>query len=125
MHQCYKLPLHTGQNESKRESCSVESDSLCPQGLYSPCNSPGENTGVGSLSLFQGIFPTQESNSGLPHCRWIVYQLSHKGSPSQNGHHQKVYNECCKGCGKKRTRLCCWWECKSMQPLWKPVQRFL
>ena len=34
-----------------------------------------------SLSLFQGIFPTQGSNSGLPHCRWILYQLRHKGSP--------------------------------------------
>ena len=41
----------------------------------------GQNTGVGSLSLLQGIFPTQESNSGLPHCRQILYQLSHKGSP--------------------------------------------
>ena len=36
----------------------------------------------GSLSLLQGIFPTQGSNPGLPHCRWILYQLSHKGSPS-------------------------------------------
>ena len=34
-----------------------------------------------SLSLLQGIFPTQRSNPGLPHCRWILYQLSHKGSP--------------------------------------------
>ena len=49
--------------------------------LYSPWNSPGQNTGVGSLSLLQGIFPTQGSNPGLPHCRWILYQLSHKGSP--------------------------------------------
>ena len=47
----------------------------------SPWNSPGQNTGVGSLSLLQGIFPTQGSNPGLPHCRWILYQLSHKGSP--------------------------------------------
>ena len=38
-------------------------------------------TGLGSLSLLQGIFPTQGSNPGLPHCRWILYQLSHKGSP--------------------------------------------
>ena len=43
--------------------------------------SPGQNTGVGSLSLLQGIFPTQGSNPGLPHCRWIPYQLSHKGGP--------------------------------------------
>ena len=52
-----------------------------PHGLYSPWNSPGQNTGVGSLSLLQGIFPTQASNSGLPLCRRIVYQLDHKGSP--------------------------------------------
>ena len=63
------------------ESCSVVSDSLRPQGLYSPRNSPGKNTGVGSLSLLQGIFPTQGLNPGLPHCRQILYQLSHKGSP--------------------------------------------
>ena len=44
-------------------------------------NSPGKNTGVGSLSLLQGIFPTQGLNPGLPHCRWILYHLSHKGSP--------------------------------------------
>ena len=48
---------------------------------HSPWNSPGQDTGVGSLSLLQGIFPTQGSNPGLPHCRWILYQLSHKGSP--------------------------------------------
>ena len=48
---------------------------------YSPWNSPGQNTGVGSLSLLQGIFSTQGSNSGLPHCRRILYQLSHKRSP--------------------------------------------
>ena len=63
------------------ESCSVMSDSLRPHGLYSPWNSPGQNTGVGSLSLLQGIFPTQGSNPGLPHCRRILYQLSHKRSP--------------------------------------------
>ena len=50
-------------------------------GLYSPWNSPVQNTGVGSLSLLQGIFPTQGLNPGLLHCRWILYQLSHKGSP--------------------------------------------
>ena len=55
--------------------------SLRPCGPYSPWNSPGQNTGVGSLSLLQGIFPTQGLNPGLPHCRQILYQLSHKGSP--------------------------------------------
>ena len=49
------------------------SDSLQPHGLYSPWNSPGQNTGVGSLSLLQGVFPTQGSNPGLPHCRQILY----------------------------------------------------
>ena len=63
-----------------RKSHSVVSDSLRPHGLYSPWNSLGQNTGVGSLSLLQGIFSTQGSNPGLPHCRCIVYQLSHQGS---------------------------------------------
>ena len=63
------------------ESRSVVSDSLRPHGLYSSWNSPGQNTGVGSLSLLQGIFPTQGLNPGLPHCRRILYQLSHKESP--------------------------------------------
>ena len=49
-----------------------------------PSEPPGKpkNTGVGSLSLLQGIFPTQESNLGLLHCRRILYQLSYQGSPS-------------------------------------------
>ena len=70
------------------ESCSVMCNSLRPHGLYRPWNSPGQNIWVGSLSLLQGIFPTQgifltqESNPGIPHCRWILYQSSHKGSPS-------------------------------------------
>ena len=47
-------------------------------GPYSLWNSPGQNTGVGSHSLLQGILPTQESNWGLLHCRWILYQLSYQ-----------------------------------------------
>ena len=62
--------------KDESESRSVVSDSLQPCGLYSPWNSPGQNTGAGSLSLLQGIFPTQGSNPGLPHGRWILYQLS-------------------------------------------------
>ena len=50
-------------------------------GLYSPWNSPGQNTGVGRLSLHQAIFPAEGSNPGLPHCRGILYKLSPKGSP--------------------------------------------
>ena len=62
------------------ESCSV-SDCIVVSWLYSPWNSPGQNTGVGSLSLFQRIFPTQRLNPGFLHCRWVLYQLSHKGGP--------------------------------------------
>ena len=70
--------LSTCRSAGESESCSVVSDSLWPHGLW---NSPGQNTGAGSLSLLQGIFPTQGSNSGLLHCRWILYQPSHQGSP--------------------------------------------
>ena len=49
--------------------------------LYSPWNSPGQNTGVGSCVLLQGIVPTEGSNPSLPHCRQILYHLSHQGSP--------------------------------------------
>ena len=65
------------------ESNSVASDSLWPLGLYSPWSSPDQNTGVGSLSLLQGIFPTQ----GFPHFRLILYQLSHKWSPRRGKGH--------------------------------------
>ena len=118
--------LHSCQQctseKSESESFSVMSNSLWPHGLFSPGNSPGQNTGVGSLipspgdlpstgigprspslqtdslpaepqgkpkntgegslSLLQGIFPTQELNWGLLHCRWILYQLSYQGSPN-------------------------------------------
>ena len=62
------------------ESHLVVSNSLQPHGLYR-WNSPGQNAGVGSLSLLQRIFSTQGLNPGLPHCKWILYQLSLKGSP--------------------------------------------
>ena len=65
---------------------SVMSNSLQPLGLQPsrllhPWNSSGKNTGVGCHALLQGIFPTQGSNPGLLHCRWIRYCLSHQGSP--------------------------------------------
>ena len=63
------------------ESNLAVSDSLWLHGLYSPWNCPGQNKGVSSLSLLQGIFPTQGSNPGLPHCRWILYHLRYQGSP--------------------------------------------
>ena len=56
---------------------------LCPtlcNPMDSAWNSPGQNIGVGNLSLLQGIFPTQGSNPSLPHCRQILYQLSHQRS---------------------------------------------
>ena len=55
--------------------------SLAAHGLYSPWNSPSQDTGVGSLSFLQGTFPNQGLNPGLPHCRWIHYKLSNQGSP--------------------------------------------
>ena len=64
---CYLQP----KSSSESESHSVMSDSLQPHGLYSPWNSPGQNTGVGSCSLLKGIFPTEGPNPGLPHCRQI------------------------------------------------------
>ena len=57
------------------------SDSLQSHGLYSSWNSPGQNIGVDSRSLLQGIFPTQKLNWGLLHCREILYLLSYMGNP--------------------------------------------
>ena len=88
-------------NNTDSKQLKMKVTQLCltlrPHGLYNPWNSPGQSTGVGSQSLLQGIFPTQGSNPGLLHCRWIfptqrsnpgllycrwiLYQLSHKGSP--------------------------------------------
>ena len=67
--------------------CSVMSNSLQPMDCRPPGssihgNSPGKNTRVGCHALLQGIFPTQGSNPGLPHCRQILYQLSYQGSPT-------------------------------------------
>ena len=76
-----EIPVQPSHCTEVSESHSVVSDSLQPHGLYSLWNSLGQNTGVGSFSLLQGIFPTQGSNPGLQHCRWMLYQLSHKGSP--------------------------------------------
>ena len=53
--------------------------------------SPVQNTGMGSLSLLQGIFPIQGSNPGLPHCRRILYQLRHKGGPISSVQFSRVW----------------------------------
>ena len=113
----YTAGSHCSRMAAESESRSVISDSLRPHGLYSPWNSPGrntgvgslpgdlpnpgieprfpalqvdslpaeppgnpKNTGVGSLSLLQGIFQTQKLNRGLLHCRRILYRLSYRGS---------------------------------------------
>ena len=95
--------------ESESESCSVVSDCLWHHGLYSPWNSPDQNTGVGSLSLLQGIFPTQGSNPGLPPCRWIFfYQMSHKGSP--------VFRTCAVIFWHTFLRTRAWWTWKCFVP---------
>ena len=70
---------YTIQSESESRSCV--SNSLWPNGLYTPWNSPGQNTGMGSLSLLQHIVPPQGLSTGLLHWRLILCQLSHKGSP--------------------------------------------
>ena len=100
IHLCTRLCAHTiisqyicqpGQNEMlfweniKYQNWNWKSLSpvqlfATPWTLYSLWNSPGQNTGVGSLPLLQGIFLTQGLNPGLLHCRQIFYQLSHKGT---------------------------------------------
>ena len=79
-------------------SCSVTSETLQSHGLgptrlIHPQNSLGKNTEVGCHFLFQGIFLTQGSNLGLPHCRKILYYLKHQGSTQQKGQtssHQRL-----------------------------------
>ena len=71
-----KTPEIKPPRKAKWKSLSL-SGSLWPRGLHSPWSSPGQSTGVGSLSLLQGISPTLESHWGLLHCRWILYQLSY------------------------------------------------
>ena len=72
----FKRMMHWKAKMKVAESCLT----LWTHGQYSPWNSPGQNTGGGSLSLLQGIFPAQGLNPALPQCRQILYQLSHKGS---------------------------------------------
>ena len=74
--QLFPFPGDLPNPEIKPRSPALQADLL-------PFEPPGKpkNTRVGSLSLLQGIFLTQESNQGLLHCRWILYQLSYQGSP--------------------------------------------
>ena len=75
------LYLFIERKKVKFTSNSFQPLGLQPFRLLSPWNSPGQNTGAGSHSLLQGIFPIQESNPDLSHCRQILYQLSYQGSP--------------------------------------------
>ena len=68
----HKSTCHESMEIKIDKICSVVSDSLQPHELYSPWNSPGQNTGVSSPTLLQGIFPTHGSNTGLPHCTQIL-----------------------------------------------------
>ena len=83
----YNLQSSTGLERTLKDlpnpgieprSPSLQADSLPAEPQGKP-----KNTGVGSLSLLQWIFLTQELNQGLLHCRWIVYQLSYQGSPQE------------------------------------------
>ena len=65
------------KQRSESESCSVVSNSLGE-------NSPGKNTGMGSLPFIQGIFRTQELNQGCLHCRQTLYQLGYQGIPNRS-----------------------------------------
>ena len=75
--------LHSNEKKClhNSESHSVVSDSLRPHGLYSLWNSLGQNTEVGSLSLFQGVSPNQGLNPGLSHCRQILLPVEPQGKP--------------------------------------------
>ena len=74
---CNELPFPSSED---LPNLGIEPRSPTLQAKFLPSELPGENTGVSSLSLLQGIFPTQESNQGLLYCRMILYQLSYQGS---------------------------------------------
>ena len=82
MEESIKLHSNNNKEDPQKEIISLD---ILTNGLYSPRNSPGQNTGVGSLSLPQGIFPTQRSNSGLPHCRRISLPAEPQGKPRNTG----------------------------------------
>ena len=72
------ISFSSGSSQPKdwTQVSALQADSLPAEPQGKP-----KNTGVGSQSLLQRIFPTQESNQGLLHCRWLLYQLSYQGSP--------------------------------------------
>ena len=74
---CRQILYHLSHQGSPKVKVSLLCPTLCDPGQ----NSPGQNTGVGSCSPLHGIFPTQGLSPSLLHCRGILYQLSHQGSP--------------------------------------------
>ena len=76
----YRRILYQLSNQRNPKSRSVMYHSLWTHGLYSPWNSPGQNNGMGSFPS-PGDLTNPGLNWGLPHCRQILYQLSHQGSP--------------------------------------------
>ena len=73
--------LFLSPEDLRNPGIELRSPALWADSLPAEPQGKPKNTGVVSLSLLQGIFPTQESNHGLLHCRRIIYQLSHKGIP--------------------------------------------
>ena len=87
------------KSKNERVSHSAVSDSLRPRGLqparlFCPWDAPGKNNEVGCHSLLQGIFLTQGLNPGLPHCRQILYDLSHQGSLRRMYYSRRMLNDC-------------------------------
>ena len=74
-------PFYREANRTKGFSGGASGKETLCHPVDCPWDSPGQNTGVGSRSLLQGIFPTQGWNPALPHCQRILYQLSYQGSP--------------------------------------------
>ena len=100
------FPLSRESSQPRCPTLQVDSLPVEPQGKP-------KNTGVGSLSLLQQIFPTQELNRGLLHCRWILYQLSYQGSPSSES-----WRKILPAGGRERTTLKCARDfCSSQQGL--------
>ena len=83
---CVYVCTHTHTHTLSRSVMSNSSwphwQDCSPPGSSVHGDSSGKNTGVGCYALLQGIFPTQGSNPGPLHCRWVLYHLSHQGSPA-------------------------------------------
>ena len=89
------------------QSCPALCDPMdySPPGSFVHKDSLGKNTGVGCYTFLQGTFPTQGSNPGLPHCRQILYYLSHQGSPYNCIINNNFLNPMCQYVGKVNLSL--------------------